>query len=306
MAGFRSSLTLSAALAAALVAASTALGIPGDSTVPGATPSATTPAYDASAEYQQGVDLLNAGQFAEAEAAFDKVIFAAPENADARFMKGMALAGQDKLFPARVAFESALHYAPDHIGAHRELGVTFAKMGNAQRAQEELDGLKARADACAGSCAEAADLTAAVQAIEAALGSDSASLERDLRQALLGPVQGDAAYLSAVGLINEGRYENAITILKQAELAFGPHPDVLTYLGFANRKLQRYDEAERYYHAALEIAPEHRGATEYLGELRVEQGNLPEARRLLARLESLCAFGCAEADELRRWVDEAS
>jgi hypothetical protein len=38
----------------------------------------------------------------------------------------------------------------------------------------------------------------------------------------------------------------------------------------------------------------------------VEQGNLPEARRLLARLETLCAFGCAEADELRRWVEEAS
>ena len=30
----------------------------------------------------------------------------------------------------------------------------------------------------------------------------------------------------------------------------GPHPDVLTYLGFANRKLKHYDAAEAYYREA--------------------------------------------------------
>ena len=33
--------------------------------------------------------------------------------------------------------------------------------------------------------------------------------------------------------------------------AFGAHPDILTYLGFANRKLGRFDVAEDYYRQAL-------------------------------------------------------
>jgi len=78
---------------------------------------------------------------------------------------------------------------------------------------------------------------------------------------------------------------------------------VLTYLGFSNRKLGRYDVAENYYRQALAAAPNHKGATEYYGELLVERGDLAGAERMLARLDSLCTFGCAEAEELRRWVE---
>ena len=34
-------------------------------------------------------------------------------------------------------------------------------------------------------------------------------------------------------MINEGRYEAALEALNSARATFGPHPDVLTYLGFA-------------------------------------------------------------------------
>jgi tetratricopeptide (TPR) repeat protein len=297
------------AAALALAVSSLALAIPGGADGIGGAPSETAPDFDGAAEYRAGVDLLEAGSYAEAEAAFDKVVFATPDSADARFMLGLARLGQEKLFPARVAFESALHYDEGHIGAHRELGVTLARMGNAVRAQEELDYLHDRQAACAETCAEAADLTAAAAAVEAALGGsggDQAALERGLRLALVSAAAGDAAYVEAVALINEARYEDAIRTLRATERAFGPHPDVLTYLGFAHRKLGRYEDAERYYGLALAAAPEHRGATEYLGEMRIEQGNLPEARRLLGRLETLCDFGCIEADELRRWIDAAS
>ena len=37
---------------------------------------------------------------------------------------------------------------------------------------------------------------------------------------------------------------------------FGAHPDVLTYLGFANRKLRHYDLAESYYRQALAAGAE--------------------------------------------------
>ena len=62
-------------------------------------------------------------------------------------------------------------------------------------------------------------------------------------------------------------------------------------------------KAEAFYHQALAIDPNHRGATEYYGELKVLEGDVAGARALLARLDSVCTFGCAEAEELRRWID---
>lgn len=80
---------------------------------------------------------------------------------------------------------------------------------------------------------------------------------------------------------------------------------MLTYIGFANRKSGNYDQAILYYTAALTVAPNHLGANEYLGEYFVELGDLDAANRQLVKLDNLCAFGCAEAEELRSWVKRA-
>ncbi len=66
------------------------------------------------------------------------------------------------------------------------------------------------------------------------------------------------------------------------------------------------DRAEGYYRQALAVAPTHRGATEYFGELMVERGDLVGARRMLAALDRQCAFGCAEAETLRLWITKGA
>ncbi|HEU5482798.1 MAG TPA: tetratricopeptide repeat protein, partial [Sphingomicrobium sp.] len=158
--------------------------------------------------------------------------------------------------------------------------------------------------ACAGTCKDAQAIKDAVTAVQAALAAPpQARLQTQPPLLFASARAGDSAYLEAVGLINEGRYEQAIASLERARASFGGHPDILTYLGFANRKLHRFGVAESYYRAALAVAPEHKGATEYYGELMVERGNMAGARAMLARLNSLCTFGCAEADELRRWIE---
>jgi tetratricopeptide (TPR) repeat protein len=312
MSGSRGRLLTTAVCLAALLATPPAMAVPGgggnmDGGGGGAMPSQTGPRYDPAQEYQKGIEALQEGDYRAAERAFDRVVDAAPNYADGHYLLGLARAGRERLRPARRAFQNALREDRDHIAARAQLGVTLAKMGETDDAQEQLDVLKTRADACAQACAEAADLAAAVGAVEAAMGAGpQAALDAPAPLRLVSAEAGDAAYVEAVASINEGSYEVAIASLRDAERAFGPHPDVLTYLGFAHRKLGRFTDAERYYGLALEAAPEHLGATEYLGEMRIEQGNLPEARRLLARLDSLCDFGCAEADELRRWIAEAS
>ena len=109
-----------------------------------------------------------------------------------------------------------------------------------------------------------------------------------------------------MGYINAQRYADALATLERAQAVIGPQPDVLNYMGFANRKLGHYSEALGYYGQALLIDPHHRGANEYLGELYLEMGRMGEARHQLAVLDGLCPYGCAEREELARWISLAS
>ena len=46
----------------------------------------------------------------------------------------------------------------------------------------------------------------------------------------------------------------------------------------------------------------HRGATEYYGELKVERGDIKGAKLMLSKLDGLCSFGCVDAEVLRQWI----
>ncbi len=292
-------------LTAALLGGATALvanpGGSGDSA-----PSMSVPDYDPAAEYRTGIEALQAQRYQEAKRAFDRVLKVAPADANTNYLAGLAAAGLDDLKASRKYYERALRADKEMIPVRRELGLTYAKLGEKEKADAQLASLKAMQDKCAGACAKAAEIGAAIQALTAALGAPPlARLETRPSLLFASAAGGDRAYLDAVALINEGKYEAAIRALEAARSTFGPHPDVLTYLGFANRKLGRYETAETYYRAALAAVPDHRGATEYYGELMVERGDLGGAERMLARLEGSCDFGCAEADELRRWIQAA-
>ncbi|HMJ92535.1 MAG TPA: tetratricopeptide repeat protein [Allosphingosinicella sp.] len=267
-------------------------------------PSMSAPQFDAAAEYRKGIEALQAQRFAEAKRSFGRVLEVAPRDANTNYLAGLADAGLQDLANARKHYEKAVKADKDMVLAHRELGITYAKLGQRPKAEAELALLTQLNTACAGSCAKTADLAASIAAVQAALASaPTARLETRPSLLFASASGGDRAYLDAVGLINEGRYEEAIASLQAARAAFGAHPDILTYLGFANRKLGRFETAETYYRAALAAAPTHKGATEYYGELMVERGDLEGAGSMLAKLETICDFGCAEADELRRWIE---
>lgn len=293
----------SSALIAALAVASPLIASGGGGGGGGEMPSASGPSYDPVAEYTKGTAALQAKDFKAAKTAFDHVLSVAPRDANSNYLAGVARQGLGDWKGAKRFLEKATKIDPGMTSAWRDLGVTYAKLGDKPNAQATLDALQAKVTACAGACPTAAELKTAVDAINAALaGTPAASLARGQSLLFASGAAGDALYLDAVALINEHRYEEAITALKSAQASFGPHPDILTYLGFANRKLKRFDVAEAYYLAALAIAPTHRGATEYYGELMVERGDLAGAKVKLAALDTQCRFGCAEAEELRRWI----
>lgn len=268
-------------------------------------PSASGPQYDPAAEYAKAVAALKAKDYKAASRAAQRVTAAVPKSVDGWRLLGAAKSGSEDWKGARKAYERAVKVAPDDIMAHAGLGLALAKLQD-PKAQAELSWLKARGEACGTACPEAQNLRALTGAVEGALtGAPEVKPGAALEGSLLfaGPAAGDAAYVKAVSLINERRYDEALGALAAAEQVFGPHPDIITYQGYAWRKKGDLSRAEAFYRQALAIAPDHRGATEYYGELKVERGDLSGARVMLARLDAMCAFGCAEAEELRRWVE---
>lgn len=298
---YRSSLSIAAACA--IFVAPLAFAAGGGGGGGSAPPSQSS--YDPTVDYKKGADAFASGKYDEAAKAFKKVVSAVPKNPQANYLLGASYMAQGDFSRAVKPLEAAVRYDEKMVEARRDLGITQAKLGKAEKAAEQAAALKAMQEGCGGTCADAAKLADAVAKLDAAVAAGPQAqnaVEPEVRLAAAETL--DATYVAAVGLINEHRYEAAIAKLDAALWAAGPHPDVLTYLGFANRKLKRYDAAEAYYREALAIAPAHRGALEYYGELKLERGDLAGAKAHLAKLEAICGFGCHEVDELKRWIAE--
>lgn len=264
------------------------------------------PQYDPTQEYERGTADLQAGKYRDAVNDFQHVVDVTPRAASAWLMLGESKAGAGDEKGAEKAYERSVKLDDSSIDAHRELALALIKMKQPDKANAELATLKSRAATCGDSCPDAADLKAAVAAVQSALapaGSPSASNSAPASLSVATPEAGDGAYVRAVSLINERRWDDALASLAKAEAAIGPHPDILTYKGYVWRKKGDWTQAESFYRQALAIDPNHRGATEYYGELKVLEGDMSGARGMLAKLDAACTFGCAEAEELRLWID---
>ncbi len=110
---------------------------------------------------------------------------------------------------------------------------------------------------------------------------------------------GNPDYAKAAELIEAEKFAEALPLLRKAETAEPDNADVHNYLGYAHRKLKQYDAALKHYKIALRLAPKHRGANEYLGELYLVLGDLAKAEERLAVLDKACLFGCEEYTELK-------
>jgi tetratricopeptide (TPR) repeat protein len=289
--------------ASILAIATPALASSGGSGGGGSMPSTSGRQIDPAKRYAEGVEFLKKADWKQAAKAFDDVLDVAPRDANTNYMMAMAKLGDQNFNDGRKYLRNAVKYKADFAQARGWLGAMEAKLGDQGKANEQKAALADLKTKCAGACPDAANIDTALARIDTYLGNPAAPVQisGDLMM-LASATAGDASYLQASALINEGRYRDALYSLSAAGLALGPHPDVLTYEGFANRKLHNYAVAIGYYSAALKLDPNHRGANEYLGEYYVEIGDIAKAKAQLAKLDKICAFGCEQAEELRRWI----
>ena len=100
-------------------------------------------------------------------------------------------------------------------------------------------------------------------------------------------------------LVEQAKYRDAIPLLQKAVQTEPRNADAYNLLGFATRKSGDPRGSLQYYNQALSIDPKHLGAHEYSGEAYLMLGDVKKAEEHLARLDSLCMFGCSEYRMLR-------
>jgi len=86
----------------------------------------------------QGMALNDLGRFEEALEKLDQTLARDPQDLDARYEHAVALFELCRFAPAKADLKQMLGELPDDAYAHRELGLTLERLGDAKQAQVEL------------------------------------------------------------------------------------------------------------------------------------------------------------------------
>ncbi len=96
-----------------------------------------------------------------------------------------------------------------------------------------------------------------------------------------------AGYHAAYSLIyDKSDYVAGIAALR--DLGYDDNADVATLIGYASRKLGRYDDAKFWYERALAADPDHAVTWSYYGMWHAEQGNVLKAKDDLEKVRLIC------------------
>ena len=104
----------------------------------------------------------------------------------------------------------------------------------------------------------------------------------------------DPTYVEGVNAVKRGDYPAAIRHFEAVVAKDDRNANAYNWLAYSTRKNGDAAKAVPIYEKALAIDPKHRGAHEYIGEAYLQLDRPQEAQQHLAKLDSLCTFGCTE------------
>ena len=109
-------------------------------------------------------------------------------------------------------------------------------------------------------------------------------------------------YNQARALIQEGQYEAGIAAMHA--LGHDDNPEVANFIGYASRKLGRYEDSKFWYEKALAADPNHVRTWSYYGMWHAEQGNLLMAKDYLEKVRLICGnTTCEEYIQLKGVIE---
>lgn len=139
----------------------------------------------------------------------------------------------------------------------------------------------------------------------ASASCDGVAKNSDAWRACVGAARRDMPdaelFYAGYWLAKSGRYAEALAYLS---LARDRDERVLTYIGFATRKLGNIDGALPYYAEALKRNPDFAVARAYLGEAYLSKDEPHKAKAQLDEIARRCGTSCAPYVDLARHIAE--
>jgi tetratricopeptide (TPR) repeat protein len=102
-------------------------------------------------------------------------------------------------------------------------------------------------------------------------------------------------------IYDKADYVDGIAVLRS--MGYDDNADVATLIGYASRKLGRYDDAKVWYDRALAADPNHALTWSYYGMWQAEQGNILKAKDDLEKVKSICGTECRSYTALKAAID---
>ncbi len=102
-------------------------------------------------------------------------------------------------------------------------------------------------------------------------------------------------------IYDKADYVGGIAVLRA--MGYDDNADVATLIGYASRKLGRYDDAKLWYDRALAADPNHALTWSYYGMWQAEQGNILKAQDDLEKVKSICGTDCRSYTALNAAID---
>ena len=131
------------------------------------------PKFDPQTEFQAGMAASASGNYVEAKRRFQNVLSVSPDHPATLYQLGLVETRLGDLKSAAKDYERALHGRPDMFEAVLALAVVDAKLGWADKARVQLVRLERYKKTCAGACAQAGAIDAAINTVETRLAAPS-------------------------------------------------------------------------------------------------------------------------------------
>ena len=224
----------------------------------------------AAKHYKQGINLSRRGDDKGAKAAFEKTLQADPKAYEALYNLGVLADRAGQSNQALGYYQKALSIQPDYEQAARGVVLQHLRNGNPQAAVRFIEPIAKRWKRNAYLQAIHAKALIAANRIDEAETIAREALRRDERSV---PAMIALAHAS----LQRGRQELAESILAQALVVDGNHPEIHFLQGKAYEAAGRLAEALSSYRKAIELRPEYAEARMALGILYMAGGNYAQA-----------------------------
>jgi tetratricopeptide (TPR) repeat protein len=262
---------------------------------------------------REGIEAFNTGNFESAVEAFRVAAEIHPEYADIRFKLGLSHLRAGKHEPARHELEAALSINPKYAEALFYTGISYLDQRIYREALERFErAAELKPDYADLQCFLGStyfylgDLEKAKRALELslalspsfckaryyyglllyAIGENKRAIEF-LSEATKGEEKEGQVDLSfALVHLREGNLEEAMSILKDILEAGGESADVLYFIGETYLRMEKFDEAERFFRAALDANPHFLRAKEKLAAILLRKGDFDAAEGVLEPLDN--------------------